>query len=154
MRKRRAEKRIIDPDPKYQSILVSQFINRLMKNGKKSVAQKVLYDALEIINQNKMEPLEIFEKAIKNITPMIEIRSRRVGGANYQVPQPVRSDRGRALAIRWTITYCQKKHGQPMANRLANEFMLAAKNEGELIKKKENVHKMAEANKAFAHFAR
>ena len=154
MRKKRAEKRKIQPDPKYQNILVAKFINRLMKDGQKLTAQKVLYQSFNLIEKQKKDPLAIFEQAIKNITPTIEVRSKRIGGANYQVPQPVRSDRQISLAIRWVITICQKKSGQPMAERLAKEFLAASQNEGEALKRKENVHKMAEANKAFAHFAR
>ncbi len=125
-----------------------------MRNGKKSVAQKVVYKCFDIIKEKtKGDPLELFDKALKNITPALEVKSRRVGGANYQVPQPVRQERKIQLAFRWVINAARAKKGKPMAERLAEEFMLAANNEGAAIKKKLDMHRMAEANRAFAHFS-
>jgi len=125
-----------------------------MKEGKKSTAQRVVYSALdEVAKKTKKDAVEIFETALKNATPLVEIRSRRVGGANYQVPRPVTAGRGMSLAMRWLIGAARAKKGKPMREKLAEEFILAAKNEGDAIKKRENTHKMAEANKAFAHFA-
>ncbi len=142
-------------DPVYTSVAVGRFINYLMKGGKKSVAEKVMYDALKAIGKDsKEEPLQIFEKALENATPMMEVKSRRIGGANYQIPIEVRPERKFFLASRWIIGAAKTKKGKPMAKKLAEEILLAAKNEGEAVKKKQNVHRMAEANRAFAHFAR
>ena len=153
MRKRRAEKRPIAPDPKYNDVLVSRFINSVLKKGKKHLARKIVYEALEIIeSKTKANGLEIFHKAINNVKPLLEIRARRVGGATYQVPTEVREDRSIALAIRWLINYAQERKDKSMSLKLAAELMAAANNEGASIKKKEDTHKMAEANKAFAHF--
>ena len=153
MRRRKAPKRKILPDPKYDSILVGKFINGLMKDGKKSVAEKIFYSAMdEISNKTKDEPMEVFEKAVKNVMPVLEVRSRRVGGATYQVPVEVREVRRQTLALRWLIIYSRLRSERTMAERFANELMAASKNEGSSIKKKEDTHKMAEANKAFAHF--
>jgi small subunit ribosomal protein S7 len=145
----------VKPDSKYDSLKVSKFINHLMYDGKKSVAQKVVYDTFEIIkDQEKVEnPLDIFETALKNVAPMMEVRSRRVGGANYQVPREVRPERRLFLAMTWILQAARSGKGKPMAERLAEEIILASKEEGEAVKKRENTHKMAEANKAFAHFA-
>lgn len=155
MRKPVKKKNPVRPDSKYASLKVSKFINHLMYDGKKSVAQKVVYDAFEIIKEKeKVEnPLEIFETALKNVAPMMEVRSRRVGGANYQVPREVRPERRLFLAQTWMLNAARAGKGRPMAERLADEIILASKEEGEAFKKKENTHKMAEANKAFAHFA-
>lgn len=153
MRKRRAEKRPIAPDPKYNDVLVSRFINSVLKKGKKHLARRIVYDALEIIeNKTKSNGLEIFHKAINNVKPLLEIRARRVGGATYQVPTEVREDRSIALAIRWLINYASERKDKSMSLKLAAELIAAANNEGASIKKKEDTHKMAEANKAFAHF--
>jgi len=142
------------PDPIYSSDRVAKFINYVMLDGKKTVAQKIVYDAFVIIKeQTKEEPVEIFELAMKNVGPVTEVRSRRVGGANYQVPREVRPERRLSLAMRWILDIARKGKGKPMAERLAAELILASKNEGEAVRKKENTHKMAEANKAFAHFA-
>ncbi len=155
MRRKQAIKREIAPDPKYNDVRLAKFINNVMKGGQKSVAQRVVYNALKIIKSKiKAEkPLEIFNKAIDNVSPVLEVKSRRVGGANYQVPYEVRGERREALAMRWIIGVAKNKKGKPMAEKLAQEFIDASKNEGEAIKKRQNVHRMAEANKAFAHFA-
>lgn len=155
MRRKIKNKKEIQPDTLYNSAIVMKFINHLMKDGKKSVAQKVMYDALQIIKKDGTEEnaLALFENAVKNVSPALEVRSRRIGGANYQVPREVKADRRITLAMRWIIEASRAKKGKPMAMRLAEELNLAAKNEGTAIKKRENVHKMAEGNKAFAHFA-
>lgn len=152
-RRKRAERREVLPDPKFQSILVTKFINGLMKRGKKSVAEQIFYSALSIIEQQtKKSGLEIFEKAVENVKPILEVRSRRVGGATYQVPMEVRAERKQALAIRWIIGFAQSRSGKSMAEKLAGELVAASNNEGSSIKKREDTHRMAEANKAFAHF--
>lgn len=152
MRRKRAEKRIRRPDTRYNDILIGRFINCIMEDGKKQVAQKIMYTALDIIaEKTKDEPLEVFRKAINNVQPAIEVRSRRVGGANYQVPTEVRPDRRIALAIKWLLSYTESRNEKSMSLKLANELMAAAVGEGNAVKKKEDVHKMAEANKAFAH---
>ena len=141
------------PDPQYNDALVSRFINYVMRDGKKSVAQKIVYNAFDIIEQRTEEPgIEVFKKAINNVSPLVEVRSRRVGGATYQVPIEVRPDRRVALAFRWIIQYARGRQDRSMANRLANELIAAAKGEGGSIKKKDDTHRMAESNKAFAHF--
>jgi small subunit ribosomal protein S7 len=153
MRRKRAEKRIRVPDFKYNDVLLGRFINSVMKEGRKAVAQKLLYQAFDIIEEKtKTNPLEIFTKAINNVMPSIEVRSRRVGGSNYQIPTEVRPDRRVALAIKWLLTYARARGEKTMSQRLANELMAASVGEGSSVKKKEDVHKMAEANKAFAHF--
>jgi small subunit ribosomal protein S7 len=153
MRRKRAEKRIRVPDFKYNDVLLGRFINSVMKDGRKAVAQKLLYQAFDIIEEKtKTNPLEIFTKAINNVMPSIEVRSRRVGGSNYQIPTEVRPDRRVALAIKWLLTYTRARGEKTMSQRLANELMAASVGEGSSVKKKEDVHKMAEANKAFAHF--
>ncbi len=146
---------IVKPDSKYASMKVSKFINHIMENGKKNIAQGIVYDAFEIIKEKeKVEnPLEIFDTALKNAAPNVEVRSRRVGGANYQVPREVRPERRLYLGMTWIKNAAQSRKGTTMATRLAEEIILANKGEGEAVKKKENTHKMAEANKAFAHFA-
>ncbi len=141
------------PDPVYKSEAITRFVNTVMLDGKKDTARKVVYDALEIIKKSELDPLETFETAIRNVSPLMEVRSRRVGGANYQVPREVPQQRRISLAYRWLINAARAKKGKPMAEKLANEIMLATKNEGEAIKKKDDMHRMAEANKAFAHFA-
>jgi small subunit ribosomal protein S7 len=154
MRKKKKEDRNIGPDRIYDSILVSRFINNVMKEGKKSTAEKVVYDSFkEIEKQTKKPPLEVFELAIKNIAPLLEVKSRRIGGASYQVPREVRGDRKITLAIRWMLTVARAQKGSSMANRIANEIIAASKNEGAAIKKRSDTHRMAEANRAFAHFS-
>jgi small subunit ribosomal protein S7 len=154
MRKKRASKRYLEQDPKYGDVLVSRFINSIMKRGKKNLARNILYDALELI-QKKTEknPLDVFKKAVDNASPLIEVRARRVGGATYQVPTEVRHERRTALAIRWLISYAvERRSEKSMAQKLAAEILAASTGEGGSIKKKDDVHRMAEANKAFAHF--
>ena len=152
-RRNRPPKREIAPDIKYNSVLVSRFINKLMVDGKKSTAQTVFYDALDIIESRARRPgLEVFEQAIKNATPILEVKPRRVGGATYQVPVEVRPDRRISLAIRWLIQTTRKRSGKTMADKLANELMDAANNTGVTIKRREDTHRMAEANRAFAHY--
>jgi small subunit ribosomal protein S7 len=141
------------PDLVYQSDAISRFINTVMLDGKKDTARKVVYDALDIIKEGGADPLETFETAIRNVSPLMEVRSRRVGGANYQVPREVPQQRRVSLAYRWLITAARTRKGKPMAQKLADEILLAVKNEGTAIKKKEDMHRMAESNKAFAHFA-
>ena len=155
MRRPVKNRNIVGPDMKFNSTKVEKFINSVMWDGKKSTARKVVYDAFDIIQEKtKVEsPLEVFEEALRNVGPAMEIRSRRVGGANYQVPREVRPERKQALAYRWILAAARARKGMPMANRLAEEIIAASKNEGEAVKKRENTHKMAEANKAFAHFA-
>ena len=153
-RRKKKEDRGLIPDPRYNNILITRFINRLMKQGKKSVAQKVLYDALDIIKEKlEKNPIEIFDKAIKNVSPLLEVRSRRVGGAHYQIPFPVHGDRKQTLAIRWLIMAARTRKGKPMGQRLAQEFMDASSDTGGAVKKKNDVQRMAEANRAFARFA-
>ncbi|MDP2301832.1 MAG: 30S ribosomal protein S7 [Ignavibacteria bacterium] len=153
MRKKRAEKRYVKPDPKFNDIVVSKFINNIMLEGKKATARTIIYDAFNIIEERTKKPgLEVFKKAISNTQPLIEVRSRRVGGATYQVPMEVRPERRLALAMRWIKTYTRKRGEKTMALKLASELMAAANGEGSAVKKKEETHKMAEANKAFAHF--
>jgi small subunit ribosomal protein S7 len=141
------------PDQVYQSEAISRFINTVMWDGKKDVARTLVYGALDKIKAQDMDPLETFETAIRNVAPLMEVRSRRVGGANYQVPREVPQQRRIALAYRWLINAARAKKGKPMADKLAEEILLAVKNEGTAIKKKEDMHRMADANKAFAHFA-
>lgn len=153
MRRRKAPVRKVLPDPKYHSELVSKFINGLMLEGKRSKAEKIFYGAMDIIEQKlKKDPVEVFRKAMENVMPLLEVRSRRVGGATYQVPVEVRDKRRRSLAIRWLVGFSRKRSEKTMAQRLANELMAAFRNEGSSVKKREDTHKMAEANKAFAHF--
>jgi small subunit ribosomal protein S7 len=155
MRKKRKYKKIHQPDVKYDSVAVGRFINYLMEKGKKTAAEKVIYKTFENIQkQSKEEPLSVFEKALENTSPLLEVVSKRVGGANYQVPREVRPERKFFLACHWIIEAARSKKGQSMAQKLAEELIAASKNEGAAIKKKQNVHKMAEANRAFAHFAR
>ena len=152
-RKKRAPIRKIYPDPKYHSMVISKFINSIMFDGKKTTAEKILYDALEKIkSKNNEDPLKIFNSAISNVRPNLEVRSRRVGGATYQVPVEVKADRGQALAIRWLLDAAKKRGDKSMQERLMKEFIDASTNKGSAIKKREDTHKMAESNKAFAHF--
>ncbi len=155
MRRKKATKREITPDPKYNDVVLAKFINNTMKGGKKAIAQKIVYTSLDIIKDKTKakDPLEVFNKALENVSPFLEIKSKRVGGANYQVPYEVKGDRRNALAMRWIIQAANKKKGEAMSKKLAQEIISASKNEGEAIKKKQNIHRMAEANKAFAHFA-
>ncbi len=142
------------PDPQYGNILVTKLINHVMLSGKKSVAQRVVYDAFDIIKEKtKKDPIEIFDLAIKNVAPALEVKGRRIGGANYQIPYEVKGERRNTLAFRWIIEAARNKKGQPMAARLSGEILEASKRQGTAIKKKEDVQRMAEANKAFAHFA-
>lgn len=153
MRRRRATKREISPDPKYSNIMVTKIINNMMKWGQKSVAEKIFYQALDRVKEKINEdPLKIFFKAIDNIKPTLELRARRVGGATYQIPVEVESDRRVSLAIKWIVQYAREKKGKPMAQRLASEIIDAYNNTGSAVKKKIDTHKMAEANRAFAHF--
>lgn len=142
----------LTPDSTHQSVLVSKLINYVMERGKKDTARKVVYDAFEILKKEG-DPVAIFTTAIENVQPSLEVRSRRVGGANYQVPTPVRPERQLALSLRWMRDAARSKKGKPMAEKLATEILAASKGEGDAINKKENMHKMADANKAFAHFA-
>jgi small subunit ribosomal protein S7 len=152
-RRREVPKRVIAPDPKYKNTLVSKFINGLMREGKKSVSRKIFYDAMDIVKRrSKEEPVKIFEQAMENIKPVLEVRSRRVGGATYQVPVEVRTDRRQALAIRWLVGFSKKRGEKSMAQRLAGELLDAYSKRGTAFKKKEDTHRMAEANKAFAHY--
>ena len=152
-RRRRAERRRITPDPKHRNVELAQFINKVMLNGKKTVAQRIVYDALALASGEVRRPeLEVFQQAIRNTTPMVEVRSRRVGGATYQVPMEVKADRRQALAIRWLIDAARRRSEKTMVERLSNEFMDAAANRGVAVKKREDTHRMAEANKAFSHY--
>jgi small subunit ribosomal protein S7 len=150
-----ASRTTLKPDPKYGSVLASKFINCLMHDGKKSVAQGVFYDALDIIKEKlpNEEEIEVFNRAVENVKPSIEVRSKRVGGAAYQVPMQVNRNRQQSLAIRWMLGACREKKGRAMHEKLAEEFIAAYNREGAAMSKRENVHRMADANKAFAHFA-
>ena len=154
MRRRRITKRELTPDVKYNSELVARLINTLMRNGKKTVAQSIVYGAFDVIKSKKkdMEPLEVFIQAVENVKPNLEVKSRRVGGATYQVPLDVPAERQVALAMRWIVTYSQAKKGKSMMQSLASELLDAFDNTGSSIKKKDDTHKMAQANKAFAHY--
>jgi small subunit ribosomal protein S7 len=153
MRKKQAPKRQITSDARFNDLLVAKFINSVMKRGKKHLARTIMYDAFNIIEQRtKLNGLEVFKKAMNNVKPLLEIRARRVGGATYQIPTEVRAERSQALAIRWLITYATERKEKSMSLKLASEFIAASNGEGNAIKKKEDTHKMAEANKAFAHF--
>jgi len=150
-----ASRKTLAPDPRYKSPLASKFVNCLMHDGKKSVAHGVFYGALEIIRGKvtDAEPIDVFHRALENVKPDIEVRSRRVGGASYQVPMQVNRNRQQSLAIRWILLACHEKKGRPMHEKLADELLAAYKREGAAMTRRENVHRMAEANKAFAHFA-
>jgi small subunit ribosomal protein S7 len=152
-RRREIPKRIIAPDPKYKNTLVSKFINGLMREGKKSLSRRIFYDAMDIVERrSKEDPVKVFEQAMENIKPVLEVRSRRVGGATYQVPVEVRTGRRQALAIRWLVGFSKKRGEKSMAQRLAGELLDAYNRRGMAFKKKEDTHRMAEANKAFAHY--
>ncbi len=151
-RGRHIRKRELTPDPLYGSRLVTRFTNRVMQDGKKSIAERIVYKALDQIKSAGKDPLETFDSALKNVAPRMEVRPRRVGGASYQVPMEVRGDRKEALAIRWILTAAKARGGHSMAEKLAGELQDAANNTGAAIKKRDDTHKMAEANKAFAHF--
>ncbi|NLL02190.1 MAG: 30S ribosomal protein S7 [Mollicutes bacterium] len=153
MRKKRAVKRDVLPDPIYDSKVVTKLINTIMNDGKKGTAEKILYEAFEIIKTKKNEnPIDVYNKAMENIRPALEVKSRRVGGANVQVPIEVTENRSQALALRWLVNYARLRNGKSMAENLANEIIDAAEGTGGAVKKREDTHKMAEANKAFAHF--
>ena len=156
MRKRRAKKRVLLPDPRFNDQLVTRFVNNLMWDGKKSVAFKVFYDALDIVEQRKEDQektsLEVWKDGLSNVMPHVEVRSRRVGGATFQIPMQIRPDRKVSMAIKWMISYARKRNEKTMAHRLAAEILAAANEEGAAVKKRVDTHKMAEANKAFSHF--
>lgn len=152
MRKNRAEKRKVLPDPVYNSVLVTRAINAIMLDGKKGIAQKILYGSFDLIAQKtQKDPLEIFNKAVENIMPRLELKVRRIAGANYQVPTDVSPERKVTLALRWLVTLSRKRHEKTMLDKIANEIIDASNNTGDSVKKREDTHKMAEANKAFAH---
>lgn len=154
MRRRQAKKHSILPDPKYKEVVVTKFVNSMMLHGKKSTAFKIFYEAMDIVG-TKVEnesPLDIWKKAMENVSPNVEVRSRRVGGATFQIPSPVRDARRQSLAMKWLITFSRKRNEKTMASKLASEIIAASKEEGAAFKKKEDMHKMAEANKAFSHF--
>ena len=152
-RRYRPEKRVIEPDLRYNNVHVSMFMNRLMKHGKKSTAQNVLYESFEIIEERtNRSAIEVFEQAIENVTPRVEVKPRRVGGATYQVPIPVDSHRQLSLSMRWLLTAARSRGGRSMADKLANEFMDATNNQGAAVKRRDDTHRMAEANRAFSHF--
>ena len=156
MRKKQAKKRPLLPDPKFNDQLVTRFVNNLMWDGKKSIAFKIFYDAIDIIEERKQDDektsLEIWKEALSNVMPHVEVRSRRVGGATFQIPMQIRPDRKVSLAMKWIIRFSRKRNEKSMALRLANEVLAAAKEEGAAVKKRQDTHKMAEANKAFSHF--
>jgi small subunit ribosomal protein S7 len=153
MRRSKAKKKIILPDPKFNEILVTKFVNNIMLHGKKNVAFEIFYDAVNIVEKKTNETgIEIWKKALENVTPAVEVRSRRVGGATFQIPTPVRDSRKQSLAMKWLIGYSRSRNEKSMAEKLAAEIIAASKEEGAAFKKKEDVHRMAEANKAFSHF--
>lgn len=155
MRGKPAPKRKINPDPKYNNVQIAKFINYIMERGKKSVAQKIVYQALDLVKKRvNREPTDVFVEALRNISPILEVRSKRIGGGNYQIPMPVRPERRLTLGSRWLIKAAKARRGKPMAERLALEIIDAAQGLGAAVKKREDTHKMAEANRAFAHFAR
>ena len=153
MRKARAKKRVLLPDPIYKDILVTRFLNNLMYDGKKNTASTIFHDAIGIVAKRTNEDgLEVFKKALANVTPQVEVRSRRVGGSTFQIPSEIRPDRKISMAMKWLISYSRKRNEKSMAQKLAGEIVSASKEEGASFKKKEDIHKMAEANKAFSHF--
>lgn len=153
MRKRRAIKRDVLPDPVYSSKVVTKLVNQIMQDGKKGTAQKILYEAFDIIKEKTgSDPMDIYNKALENVKPALEVKSRRVGGSNYQVPVEVSDEKSQTLALRWIVNYAKLRNGKGMAINLANELMDAAEGTGGAVKKREDTHKMAEANKAFAHY--
>ncbi|MAZ17322.1 30S ribosomal protein S7 [Oricola sp.] len=152
-RRHRAEKREINPDPKFGDLVITKFMNAIMFDGKKSVAERIVYGAFDVIaDKTKQEPVELFHQALDNVAPHVEVRSRRVGGATYQVPVDVRPERRQALAIRWMISAARKRNETTMVDRLSGELMDAANNRGAAVKKREDTHKMADANRAFSHY--
>ncbi len=152
-RRKKAEKRPVPPDPRYDSQTVSKFINRLMEEGKKSTAERIFYDSMDMIEQRTGQPgVQVFKQALSNVKPVVEVKSRRVGGATYQVPVEVRPDRRAALAMRWLVAFTRGRNERSMAERLAGELIAASKGEGSSVKKREDTHRMAEANRAFAHY--
>jgi len=154
-RRRRAEPRIIAPDNRYSSVELARFINRVMLNGKKTTAQRVVYTALEMIrDESHRDPMEVFELALKNATPLVEVKARRIGGATYQVPTDLRTNRSEALAMRWIIRGARGRSGMPMRRGLANELMEASRGEGSAVRRREELHRMAEAKRAFVNFRR
>jgi small subunit ribosomal protein S7 len=153
MRKAKAKKAYLAPDPRFGDPLVTRFVNTMMWNGKKSTTFKIFYDAMDIVEkQTKEKPLEVWKKAMNNVMPAVEVRSRRIGGATFQIPTEIRPDRKISVTMKWLISYSRERKGQSMAKKLAAEIIAASKNEGNAVRKKEDTHKMAEANKAFAHF--
>ena len=156
MRKKQAKKRPLEPDPRFKDQLVTRFVNNLMWNGKKSVAFSIFYDEIEIVDQRKQDDeksaLEVWKEALSNVMPHVEVRSRRVGGATFQIPMQIRPDRKVSLAMKWLISFSRKRNEKSMALRLASEILAASKEEGSAVKKRQDTHKMAEANKAFSHF--
>jgi small subunit ribosomal protein S7 len=153
MRKTKAKRRPIEPDPRFKDTLVTQFVNNLMYDGKKSTSLEIFYDSMDIVaNKTQEEPLEIWKKALNNVTPQVEVRSRRVGGATFQIPQEIRTSRKISQGMKWMISFARKRNGKSMAQKLADEVVAASKEEGGAYKKKEDTHRMAEANKAFSHF--
>ena len=153
MRKARAKKRVLLPDPVYNDTLVTRFLNNLMYDGKKNTASNIFHEAIDVVTKRTNENgLDVFKKALSNVTPQVEVRSRRVGGATFQIPSEIRPDRKVSMAMKWLILYARKRNEKSMAQKLAGEVVAAAKEEGAAFKKKEDVHKMAEANKAFSHF--
>ncbi len=153
MRKTTPKKRIILPDPKFNDVIVTKFVNNIMLQGKKNVAYNIMYDALKIVGEKlKEDGLEVFKKALSNVTPAVEVRSRRIGGATFQIPSEIRADRKMSLAMKSMIKYARNRHEKSMAQKLASEIMAAFKEEGGAFKRKEDMHRMAEANKAFSHF--
>jgi len=153
MRRRKVKERVILPDPKYNNVTVTKFVNNIMLKGKKNTAFKIFYDAIDMIEERtKEDGLETWKSALRNVTPGVEVRSRRVGGATFQIPQQIRDERKESLAMKWMINFARKRNDKTMAQRLANEIIAGAKEEGGAYKKKEDTHRMAEANKAFSHF--
>jgi small subunit ribosomal protein S7 len=154
MKRKKKTKRTIPPDPVYNNVTVAKFINQVMRRGKKTIARKVVYRALDVIKEKtKKDPLEVFDLALKNVRPLLEVKPKRIGGATYQVPRQVPPERGMTLSMRWILQTARAKKGKPMREKLAEELISAANNTGAAIKKKEDTHRMAEANRAFAHFA-
>ncbi len=153
MRRRKAEQRTVPPDPQYDNVELARFINRIMLKGKKTVAQRIVYSAMEIVEQQAHRPpLEIFQEALRNATPLLQVKARRVGGATYQIPIEVPTRRGSALAMRWIINSARGRKGRPMHQKLAQEFLDASRGDGAAVKRREDLHRMAEANRAFVHY--
>ena len=153
MRRRKAEQRTVPPDPQYDNVELARFINRIMLRGKKTVAQRIVYSAMEIVEQQAHRPpLEVFHEALRNATPLLQVKARRVGGATYQIPIEVPARRGSALAMRWIINSARNRKGRPMHQKLAQEFLDASRGDGAAVKRREDLHRMAEANRAFVHY--